>query len=515
MGFTMYKTALSFFILAATMNCWAEYQNNSNNQSFGQYCEPHLEKLREEREKKERTKEPEAKELDKCEQYSIAAAINGEALSARDERPTVDRKVICRMNGGYSLDYDDCVRVSKAYNAVIVAEQTMMATQSLRVAETNATQAKEVAQRQSQGDGQNAALEAAKERSQFNAQLYKEQFGIYSTAVTTLGVQLGRWQGKGPKAIKKACEKGKGASKAKATVNTQTGITNYDAKMCESALDDISSSVLVFVNDDARSRFLSASADFVNKALVARRKAGLSENVADQLSKTPGIKDDDNTVFDPCVTGANLPECQTERPRSPTTIASFQGAEMQFGAGGGNQAFDVNSATGSNNLNQDDPNVAGSTAEKVSDVSSQFESAAKEATGILNPAGEASISGGSQSSAPGGGGGGGGGGGSSALSDDLEGADSGEAKEPEIKATKVSGKYAASAGGGFQGVKKAKEDSNPFSSLFDSKSEGGVEEDNSIPAADIDESTSGLFEKISKRYGQVQQDKRVESQNLE
>jgi hypothetical protein len=510
----MYKTVLSFFILAATMKCWAEYQNNTNNQSFGQYCEPHLEKLRGEREKKERTKEPEAKELDSCEKYSIAAAINGEALSARDERPTVDRKIICRMNGGYSLDFDDCVRVSKAYNAVIVAEQAMIATQSLRVAETNATQAKEVAQRQSQGDGQNAALEAAKERSQFNAQLYKEQFGVYSTAVSALGAQLARWQGKGPKAIKKACEKGKGASKAKDVVNTQTGITNYDEKMCASTLDDISSSILVFVNDDARSRFLSESAGFINKALVARRNAGLSENIANEISKTPGIKDDNNTVFDPCLTSANLPECRTDGPRSPTT-ASFQGAEMQFGAGGGNQAFDFNPSAGNNNLNQDDPTATGASAEKVSDISSQFESAAKAATGILNPAGEASISGGSQSSAPGGGGGGGGGGGSSALSDDLEGADSGESKEPEIKATKVAGKYAASAGGGFQGIKKGKEDANPFSSLFDSKSEGGIEEDRSIASGDIDDSASGLFEKISKRYGQVQQDKRVESQNLE
>ncbi len=511
----MYKTSISFFILAATINCWAQINNsNNNNQSFGQYCNPQLEKFKEQRTKEERTKEPDAKDLDICEKYSIASAINGEDISARDERPTVDRKVICRMNGGYTLDYDDCVRVSKAYNAVIVAEQTMMATQSLRVSESNATQAKEVAQRQQQGDGQNAALDAAKERSEFNAQLYKEQFGIYSTAVSTLGVQLGRWQGKGPKAIKKACEKGKGASKAKAIVNTQTGITNYDAKMCELALDDISTSNLVFNNDYARSRFMTASADFVNKALVARRNAGLSEDIADQISKTPGIKDENNTVFDPCVTGANLPECRTDGPRSPTT-ASFQGAGMQFGAGGGNQAFDFNSAAGSNNLNQDDPTATGSSAEKVSDISSQFESAAKEATGILNPAGEASISGGSQSSAPGGGGGGGGGGGSSALSDDLEGADSGESKEPEIKATKVAGKYAASAGGGFQGVKKGKEDANPFSSLFDSKSEGGIEEDRSIASGDIDDSASGLFEKISKRYGQVQQDKRVESQNLE
>ncbi len=87
---------------------------------------------------------------------------------------------------------------------------------------------------------------------------------------------------------------------------------------------------------------------------------------------------------------------------------------------------------------------------------------------------------------------------------------------PILKTNKMTGKYKASKGAGFQAVKAGKEDANPFSSMFDAKGgeAGGIEEDRSI-ASDDGSEASGLFHKISKRYGQVHQDKRIESQNLE
>jgi hypothetical protein len=44
---------------------------------------------------------------------------------------------------------------------------------------------------------------------------------------------------------------------------------------------------------------------------------------------------------------------------------------------------------------------------------------------------------------------------------------------------------------------------------------GGVEEERSIASGDIDGKASGLFEKISRRYTQIQADKRIEAKNLE
>ncbi len=57
-------------------------------------------------------------------------------------------------------------------------------------------------------------------------------------------------------------------------------------------------------------------------------------------------------------------------------------------------------------------------------------------------------------------------------------------------------------------------DDNPFANLFDGKGGGKLEEDRSI-ASEIDGQDSGLFSKISKRYGLIQADKRIEAKNLE
>jgi hypothetical protein len=109
-----------------------------------------------------------------------------------------------------------------------------------------------------------------------------------------------------------------------------------------------------------------------------------------------------------------------------------------------------------------------------------------------------------------------GGGGGAQLGGDLDGANKEAEKEAQVKATKVSGVYESSGGGGFKAVGKGKDDANPFASLFDQQGEaGGVEEDRSIASGDIDGNASGLFQKISKRYSQIQADKRIEANNLE
>jgi hypothetical protein len=215
------------------------------------------------------------------------------------------------------------------------------------------------------------------------------------------------------------------------------------------------------------------------------------------------------------MTNANGVDCKQNGPRN-IKGASFAGGKNDFGAGTGtNQEFNFD-PTGSGGIGSDPLAPGVSDTEKVGDVASPFEQAAKDASGILDPAAAASVTPGSQNSAPdGGGGGGGGGGGSASLGDDLAGAKAEDNSDPDIKTTKVSGKY-KSGKGGFQAVKggSGSDDANPFASLFDDKGEaGGIEEDDSIAAdGGVD---SGLFQKISKKYGQVQQDKRLDSQNLE
>jgi hypothetical protein len=107
------------------------------------------------------------------------------------------------------------------------------------------------------------------------------------------------------------------------------------------------------------------------------------------------------------------------------------------------------------------------------------------------------------------------GGGSASVGSDLSGVDKDANKEASIKAKEISGNYASGGGGGYKGVSGGKDDANPFSNLFDAKSDGGIEEDRSIASDDPNSASSGLFQKISKRYSQVQADKRIEANNLE
>jgi hypothetical protein len=109
-------------------------------------------------------------------------------------------------------------------------------------------------------------------------------------------------------------------------------------------------------------------------------------------------------------------------------------------------------------------------------------------------------------------GGRGGGAGGAALGNDLKGPET--PKQNDVKANQVGGAYKFTGGQGFKAVAASK-DNNPFSSLFDSKSQGGLEEDRSIASDDIGGKDSGLFMRISKRYGKVQSDKRIEALNLE
>jgi hypothetical protein len=210
------------------------------------------------------------------------------------------------------------------------------------------------------------------------------------------------------------------------------------------------------------------------------------------------------------------PACTQRGPRVSGSGAMANGG-LSFGGDGSSNSFDMNPAGAAfgdageaTNLADDKNQVAG--------INSPFKDAANEAKGILSPASEAKVQAtGGAGGGGSGGGGGGGGGGSASLGGDLKGAQNEPSGDPQVKAGKVSGSYAAAGGGGYKGIGKGKEDkSNPFSSLFDQKgSAGGVEEDRTIASGDIDGKASGLFEKISSRYSKIKADKRIEAQNLE
>ena len=497
----------------------AENNSNSTSKGFGENCIGSLENSLVKRNQDKQDNKPQAK-LGACEKFNVLAIMNGEPMAQSDSSATIDGKVQCKQNGGYTMDYNDCKRVSGLYNGVIMAEQAMFATQKIILTESNIKQNKDIEAAKAKGDLQYGAIEAVIERNKLNKKMYDTQAITYSSAVGALSAGIIGWQKK--RSLGKMCDnkkefetiQGRVAETIQGRVAGQLLYENFSQVECKAIVDEYKNSNIVFQNNGAKATFLGLIGTFLQKAAEAKRLAGISADVGQRLENAPSSKDVETTVFDPCMTNANGVACKANGPRN-IKGGTFAGSQNNFGTGTGTNQdfnFDPNGPAGLGGI---DPLANGSNPEKVGDVSSPFEQAAKDASGILDPAGLANVTPGSQSSAPDGGGGGGGGGGSASLGDDLAGAKAEDNSDPDIKTTKTSGNYKYGKGG-FQAVKggSSGDDANPFASMFDSKGEaGGIEEDRSI-ASDGGED-SGLFQKISKKYGQVQQDNRLDSQNLE
>ena len=519
------KTTMTFILFAmmtsVVMADWNNGNGNGNNNGNGNgngkgaRCEAQgtLDKLNKERTvgSAEVPMNP-TKELDQCEKLKIIAIINGDegGYDTSDNTPTMDGKASCRKDGGYTIDYKDCVTVKNLYNAAVLAETGMFAAQKIIQNEKNIKQQKDIAEATAKGDIQYGTIDAVIERNKFNATMNKTQAMTYSTAVTALSAGMIAWKGK--KFLSKYCSK-KLDPKITAKVAKDMGFANFDSAQC-SAMAENNKGSPVFMNDDAKVRFIAELGILIQKAAEAMRRAGIDEAVAAKFENQPKPSGGEGSIdLDPCFSANPPAECKRPGPPRNISAGNFAGSTTDFGSGSGaNQDFnfdpDGTSGTGA------DAAVTGANGEKIADMNSPFEKQAKEASGILNPAGAANVTpGGAAPSGGAGGGPGGGGGGSATIGDDLAGADGDDNKDPDIKTNKASGKYKA-GGGGFKSVTNSGTEENPFASMFDAKGEeGGIEEDRSI--ASDDGEASGIFQKISRKYGQVQEEKRLDTQNVE
>ncbi len=449
--------------------------------------------------------------LDACENLKIISYMNNDpdGWDTSDNTPTMDGKISCRKDGGYTIDYKDCVVVKNLYNAAVLAETAMFATQKIIQNEKNIKQQKDIAEATAKGDIQYGTIDAVIERNKFNSGMNKTQAITYSGAVTALSSGMIAWKGK--KFLSKQCKK-QDFTKINDFVNSQ-GSEKFDVAKC-TAMAESNKGTHIFMNDDAKVRFIAELGILIQKAAEAMRRAGIDEAVAAKFENQPKPSGGEGSIdSDPCFSANPPAECKRPGPPRNISAGNFAGNTTDFGSGSGaNQDFnfdpDGTSGTGA------DAAVTGANGEKIADMNSPFEKQAKEASGILDPAGAASVTpGGAAPSGGAGGGPGGGGGGSATLGDDLAGADGDDSKDPDIKTNKASGKYKA-GGGGFSSVTKGGNEENPFASMFDAKGEeGGIEEDRSI--ASDDGEASGIFQKISRKYGQVQEEKRLDTQNVE
>jgi hypothetical protein len=445
--------------------------------------------------------------LNSCEYLYYASKIAGEEqMGATDSISSSDRAIVCTQKAGYTLDFNSCKVALKAYNNVLIAERALQMQQGVRQQLLNDKVQSDVNKQLSAGDGQTAAFDATAKTSQNLANLNKEQAALYASAVAYLGNTLNKWVRPNAAGFTSICSSNRSAAE---TLNTE-----YRTD-CLTALQQAYNyrKNVVFANESAKDALKIKGIELATKSLNAGiQAANLQKNVND-LKKMRDNLGSDPKDEEKCKVYPGLPECRGAGPRVPGDGYGGPSFGLAGGTGGGG-SFEFG-GEGSEFGEPGAPTTIG--AENVDPMTSPFEDEAKIASGILDPAAAASINPGTPGAGAGGGGGvgGGGGGGGASLGNDLEGVGAAETKDTDIKAQKFSGGYASQSGGGFQALKDSK-DENPLAGLFDGKSDGGIEEEGrGIASDDIGGQDSGLFRKISERYGQVQADKRIESINLE
>lgn len=431
-----------------------------------------------------------------------------------DPYKSVDGRFNCVMKTEYTADFKNCKTAVNLYNGVMVAEKGMQMQQSVRTDLNNKKIAAGASEKAAAGDAQGAAFDAAVASTGNVEQMYKEQAMMYGAAVAALSSQVSLWKKKSESSVKKsACAAGKQKVEAPSIDGSPSVKPTVTCEQAVVAALQSEARAEIFANDSVKAGLILAAADYTMKAAKATKMAMDAHQQGKNLQKVSDAitEEDQDLMLEMCVVNPTHPDCISKGNRVGGNYSSGSG---NFGMGdGGSNAFNMGDGTSEFG----DPGAAGSNEEiqNVASINSPFNDDIKTANGILNPAPAAAVTPGGGAGGGGGGGGGGMGGGSASLGGDLNGEDKAKA-DPEIKSGK-GGAYASAGGGGkFTAVAKGSGDeANPFASLFDQKeAAGGVVEDRDIASAS-DGPGSGLFQKISKRYGQVQADKRIEANNLE
>jgi hypothetical protein len=455
-------------------------------------------------------------QLKLCRGYEGIAARLGSSLQETDRKVSQDGKIFCVKKSGITADWQSCTSALSMYNTIVVAEAAMQVFQGVQTNNAQNQAQNQYNQRAAVGDAQNAAYDAQIATVNSAKQLNQQQAMVYAGAVAALYSKIQSWIKEDKETFMEA---GCGQVKAPAKSADATIVTKiYSSPQAVSKEQNCASSAeqafdpykgFIYANRDAKAAFTTAAMMYAAKGLMAGIKANQLGNIAKQVEVAKQATEDpyNPATFEYCQVNSTDPKCAGAVTQTPGS--GLQDGGFSLGDSFGNNAFNP---TG-------DPDTLGGVdplplpgSDVVPDTASPFADDAKIASGILDPAAAASMqAGGTTSGGMGSGGSPSMGGGSASLGANPNPDD--PKKENDIKANKADGKYSIAGGGAFQAIKPMKND-NPFANLFDGKG-GKLEEDRSIASGDIDGRDSGLFSKISKRYSQVQADKRIEAKNIE
>ena len=272
--------------------------------------------------------------------------------------------------------------------------------------------------------------------------------------------------------------------------------------------------------DNMKAALIKAGLDVLNDALMAKLLADRARDLKNSIANIDSFKpidpiapqqDDALLTFCQVQANANDPKCIL--PDLGRTTDLMNDNVINFGSTGAGTSYKDKST---NPFSGDTSKaVNGANNRVISGVGSAIANNQK-GGGIENPAGAASIGDGKGKGAGGAAGGGAGGGGGGAGGSSGGGPQSGQATPTTAAITKAkydggSG-FSILGGSGINGKSKsgAKDDSNPFGKLFNKGDKGNnVLNFRDLASQKIGSKSDNIFEMISRKYGQVNNDKRL------
>lgn len=439
-----------------------------------------------------------SEKVEHCFAYKSVATINfeGDSLDNSDlEYPSFDGKYTCQRTSPFTADYKYCKKLVIAYNAAFAAEQAMGMAEGIQRSVGQANAMGEYAKAQASGNGQLGGLEGMKSIAKTNesietqkAALYTAQFGVFAGMMISWPTQNN---------IVKTCEK--------------AGV-EYSQE-CSNAVHFAGTSAqkIFFPNYGVKQAFYAELIKAAGNSAVAWIKRNMyrkQQRLVDEVKDTVAPSDEGGGFAVPvtyCQQYPNAVQCRGRGNR--VSVDGYSGGGLNLvGGGTSDYGFTSDDDLGEYNEGRDTPSNA-----TIDDITSMLGDSAEKGSSDFDKVAGAKVTESAAGGSGGGGPGGGGGGASLASSSGGGGAD-GEQKADGYGVTRSGANYVSSGGAaGYTGSKakqfgKDKKVDNPFSSLFGAKKNSrNVASD----TEDIAPKESSLFKKISNRYTEVKNQKRL------
>lgn len=440
-----------------------------------------------------------SKKIEHCFAYKSVATINFDGEERIDnedvEYTSFDGKYPCQRTSPFTADYQYCKKLVTAYNAAFAADQGMAMAEGIQRSAGQANAMGKFVEGQATGNAQVAGLNGVQAIAKTNENIENQKLILSGAKVAAFTTLVLNWPTVNN--IHKTC--------------TKAGVQH--PQECSNAVhfanQNGSAKKVFFPNYFIKQAFYAELIKSAGDAAVAlikgnmyRKQQKLIDGVKDMTVET---EDSGGFVYNPTYCEQYPTSTQCRGSGNRVSVDGISGGGLNLVGGGAQDYSFSNDDLGEYNEGRD----VTSNAQKA-DISSMLNDNVQKGGSDFNKVAGAKVS----ASGASGGGSPGAGGGSASL---VGGGSGGEGAEGAAKdsfdVTKSNAKYAAAGGAaGYSGSKarqfgKDKKVDNPFSSLFGAKKNSRDVASNA--ENDIAPAQSSLFKKISNRYMEVKNQKRL------